>query len=129
MANLVVADTDLLIDYLNGAAPGADMVSGLIKDERLAVTTPSVYELHVGIDQAGSVDSGVQELLGTHLLILDEVAAIEAGKIDRELADRGMPIGQLDCLIAGTCRSFSLPLATRNRAHFERVDGLELVDF
>ncbi len=32
-----------------------------------------------------------------------------------------------DSLIAGIALSHSLPLFTRNRAHFERVENLELV--
>jgi predicted nucleic acid-binding protein len=31
-----------------------------------------------------------------------------------------------DCLQAGTCLRFDLPFATRNRKHFERIDGLRL---
>jgi tRNA(fMet)-specific endonuclease VapC len=33
-----------------------------------------------------------------------------------------------DCLQAGICLRFDLPLATRNHKHFERVAGLRLYD-
>ncbi len=37
-------------------------------------------------------------------------------------------IGLADRLQAGICLNFDLPLATRNRKHFDRVEGLRLVD-
>ena len=40
----------------------------------------------------------------------------------------GSTSGMADCLQAGICLRHGLPLATRNRRHFERVDELELVD-
>jgi predicted nucleic acid-binding protein len=33
-----------------------------------------------------------------------------------------------DCLQAGICLNFDLPLATRNRKHFTRVEGLRFFD-
>jgi tRNA(fMet)-specific endonuclease VapC len=39
-----------------------------------------------------------------------------------------MGIGFADCMQVGICLRYGLPLATRNRKYFERVEGLQLVD-
>ncbi|MGI8876695.1 MAG: hypothetical protein ACR2KP_20695, partial [Egibacteraceae bacterium] len=44
------------------------------------------------------------------------------------LRARGTPICVRDTLIGGICLRFGLPLATRNVAHFSRVEGLVLAD-
>ena len=49
-----------------------------------------------------------------------------AARIHRELADRGEPIGNPDCLIAGICLTRDAVLLTNNRPHFEKIDGLHL---
>lgn len=38
----------------------------------------------------------------------------------------GQGTGLADCLIAGTCLRYSVPLATRNLRHFIRIPGLVL---
>lgn len=59
-------------------------------------------------------------------LPLDEVAADEAAAIRRDLQMRGQTIGMRDSLIAGIVRAHGGSLLTRNRSHFERVEGLSL---
>jgi tRNA(fMet)-specific endonuclease VapC len=59
---------------------------------------------------------------------LDPPSALRAGQVASTLQERGAGIGLADCLQAGICLRHDLPLATRNRTHFERVDGLRLVD-
>ena len=59
---------------------------------------------------------------------LDGPAAIFAGEIYARLERTGDRIGVQDALIAGICRRFDLPLATRNVGHFKRVRGLRLID-
>lgn len=44
------------------------------------------------------------------------------------LRRRGMPIADLDLLIAATAIEHDLTLLTHNRRHFERVPGLRLYE-
>lgn len=59
---------------------------------------------------------------------LDLKSALRASEIAAGLNESGSAIGFADCLQAGICLRHDLPLATRNRKHFDRVDGLRLVD-
>ncbi len=126
-ARLVVADTDLLIDYLRGADPGATWVRERLRDGGLRVAAISAFELRLGADFVAR--RGPIELLLVHqTLSLDLSAAILAGDVLTRLRQAGVAIGINDALLAATCLRFDLPLATRDLREFSRVDGLELVD-
>lgn len=53
----------------------------------------------------------------------------EYGKLYRFLQTNRLLIGGNDLWIAATALAHALPLVTRNRRHFERVPGLELVAY
>ena len=123
---LVVVDTDLLIDFLRGSEPGASMVERWLVADTLRVTAVSAFELRLGADfmpRAAEIGS----LLSHRTLPLDLPGSLRAGEVFAQLAVRGAGIGLRDAMIAGVCLRFELPLATRNRRHFDRVAGLRLV--
>lgn len=51
------------------------------------------------------------------------------GELYRYLRRRGSLIGTNDLWIAATALVHGMPLVTRNVEHFERVPGLELVEY
>lgn len=124
MANDVVVDTDVFIDFLRNLAPGASLFRKLDQGWRILFTSVTAYELRGGSDEP---DDLLRQMEG-RTLPLDLDGALISGQIGRELRRQGASIGIADTLIAGTCLRHGLPLATRNRKHFERVPGLELVD-
>lgn len=127
MASLVVADTDILIDFLRGKGDGVAVVRDLLGDRRLRLTAVTAFELRVGTAFHARSDD-ILQLLKSRTLPLDPAAALLAGEVAADLRSRGTPIGFADCLQAGVCLRNRLPLVTRNRRHFERIAGLELVD-
>jgi tRNA(fMet)-specific endonuclease VapC len=126
VAGLVVVDTDLLIDYLRGRGAGVEIVRTLVRSRRLRVTTVTSLELRVGADFLARRDDILS--LVRHALPLDLRSSLLAGAVSATLRAAGQEIGFADSLQAGICLRHDLPLATRNRAHFERVEGLQLVD-
>jgi tRNA(fMet)-specific endonuclease VapC len=128
VADLVVADTDLLIDFLRGKGPGAPLVRELIVDHRLRVTAITAFELRVGADFLERRDD-VLRLVQSRTFPLDPGSALRAGEVAATLRAAGQDIGMADCLQAGICLKFDLPFATRNRRHFTRVESLRLLDF
>lgn len=127
MAGLVVVDTDLLIDFLRGKGPGAPLVRELIAGHRLRVTAITAFELRVGADFLARRDE-ILRLVHTRTFPLDPSSALRAGVLAATLRAAGQDIGLADCLQAGLCLKFDLPFATRNRKHFNRVEGLRLLD-
>ena len=63
------------------------------------------------------------------MLPFDASAAQHAGEIRARLSTAGTPIGGYDVLIAGHARSAGLTVVTNNTREFERVPGLEVVDW
>lgn len=127
MASLVVVDTDLVIDFLRGKGPGAPLVRDLIASHRLRVTAITAFELRVGADFLARRDD-VLRLVHSRAFPLDSRSALRAGELAATLRGAGQDIGLADCLQAGICMNFDLPFATRNRKHFDRVEGLQLFD-
>lgn len=124
---LLIADTDLVIDFLRGNGPGADVVTDALTEGTLRFTAITAFELRVGAAFPRQ-RRRIERLLARRTLPLDAPAALLAGEIHARLEQRGTRIGIADALIAGTCRRFDLPLATRNARHFARVPGLELIE-
>jgi tRNA(fMet)-specific endonuclease VapC len=61
------------------------------------------------------------------VLPLDRAAAERAADVRRKLEQSGQAIGMGDSLIAGITLANNAQLFTRNKKHFERVGGLDLV--
>jgi predicted nucleic acid-binding protein len=61
------------------------------------------------------------------IVSLDREAATRAATVRQGLTKSGFTIGMADSLIAGIALVNDLSLLTRNRKHFERIEGLRLL--
>ncbi len=123
---MIVADTDVLIDFLSGRAPAADRVAFELDRGQLATTVVNRFELLAGI-RTRRHEKVVRELLAALVTLpLDQHGADEAANVRRTLEVAGASIGMGDSLIAGIVRFHDGVLLTRNRRHFDRVPGLTL---
>lgn len=121
---MIVADTDVLIDYLRGEGPLADRVAFEL-EHGLATTVVTAFELWAGAIGSRKRERAVDTLLGALTIIpLDAEDARCAASLRRALETSGKAIGMADSLIAGMCVRHRAVLITRNRAHFERVPDL-----
>lgn len=128
LEELVLADTDVIIDFFNGISPSAETIAALVSQDRLAITSISVFELYAGVTGKRRIEAIDLLLRNVVLLPLEEKAAREAGKIFVELKAGGRLIGNEDTLIAAIARTHDLPVLTRNKGHFSRVKGLALYE-
>ena len=123
---MIVADTDVLIDFLNGIEPAATRIGLELESGQLFTTVVSRFELLAGV-RSERQETIIRELLAAvPSLPLDDLAADQAARIRRDLETAGQPIGMGDSLIAGIVLAQQGVLLTRNRKHFERVAGLPL---
>lgn len=120
----VVADTDVVIDFLRGRGDGASVVRGLLREGRMLLTAITAFELAAGALQEAD-QSAVTALCEGRVVSLGAGAVAKAGEVAR-LRSAGTPIGVADTLIAGLCLHHGFALATRNHRHFSRVPGLTL---
>jgi len=123
---MMVADTDVLVDYLRGAAPYAERIELEIKTGHLATTAITAFELRQGARSSRQQSAVALLLDALTILPLDAAGADNAATARRMLLERGADIGMADSLIAGTVIAHGGVLLTRNRKHFERVEGLKL---
>ncbi len=124
---MILADTDVLIDYLAGVPAVKAQVQGYIEADQLQTSAVTCFELLSGARQGKRGDVVRALLTGIVVLPLHRKAAERAAELRRELDGSGQPIGMADSLIAGIALAQGLHLFTRNRKHFERVPGLNLV--
>ena len=125
---MIVADTDVLIDFLAGRGPAAGRVAAELERGGLRTTAVSRFELLCGARSAKQ-QAVVRELLAAlPSLPLDEEGADRAAQVRRALEGAGETIGMADSLIAGIVLAHTGVLLTRNRRHFERVSGLRLAE-
>lgn len=125
---MIIADTDVLIDFLHGISPVHDQIARYIGAEELATTVITVFELLSGGDEGKRARATRELAQSLYVLPLDFGSAERAAGFIRRLEKSGKSIGLADSLIAGIAVAHDLPLLTRNRSHFFRVPGLRLVD-
>lgn len=123
---MIVADTDVLIDFLTDRGPAADRVAALLGAGSLATTAVGRFELQCGVRDERE-ERRVRDLLAAlPVLPLDGAAADSAATVRRELRSRGEDIGMADSLIAGIALAAGAELLTRNRRRLTRVPSLRL---
>ncbi len=126
METIVIADTDVVIDFFSGTEPVSTTISDLIRRDKLALTSVTLFELYAGIigkKRLAQIDDLVSVI---PVFSLDKKEAETAAMIYNELKQTGDLIGNQDILIAGICIARDLPLITRNTAHFSRISRLKL---
>lgn len=128
---MTLLDTNTLIHYLRGQPA---VVSRLKDASPLQLGVPSIvaYEIEYGTVKIGSPRRReiVSELLaGIQQVPFDREAALESARIRIDLEARGLLIGPMHLLIAGTAVSRGAVLATNNTKEFSRIKGLRLSDW
>lgn len=71
----------------------------------------------------------LMEGLQFEVLEFDKEDARQSGELRAFLADKGIPIGPYDVLIAGQARARDMTLITSNTSEFRRVPGLRIEDW
>lgn len=123
---MIVADSDVLIDFLAGQEPAAGRVAHELRRGNLWTTVITRFELLSGAKgtRQAQIISRLLDSMKTAPLDISE--ADRAASIRRTLEGKGIEIGMADSLIAGIVLHIGGTLLTRNRRHFERVEGLDL---
>lgn len=126
METIIIADTDVVVDFFSGAEPVSTTISELIRGDNLALTSVTLFELYAGMVSKKRLKQ-IEDLISViPVFPLDKKEAETAATIYNELKQTGNLIGNQDILIAGICITHDLPLITRNTAHFSRISRLKL---
>ena len=121
-------DTDTVSFALRGLGQVASRLQSHKRSE-LCLSAITVAELRFGADKRKSrrIHRAVDAFLsGVDVLPFDVAAAAKFGVIGAALATSGLPIGQMDTLIAAHALSVTATLVTNNEKHFSKVAGLRI---
>jgi tRNA(fMet)-specific endonuclease VapC len=123
---MIIADSDVLIDFLRGRGEGARRVALELETRSFATTAITAFEIRSGAHstkQRKSVDTLLEAMI---ILPFGGEEARIASDIRLRLESEGKSIGMADYMIAAVCIANQSTLLTRNWKRFERVEGLKL---
>jgi len=132
-----LVDTSVVVDIDRG---GVDRRVAKLDDEgRHAVSAVTMTELRVGVNKQYERDTethreateALERLCSRFEVVdVDRPVATAAAEVIADLQARGEPLHDLhDVYVAATARTEQLAVLTANVDHFERVEGVEVVDW
>lgn len=130
---MIALDSTALIDIYKGDF-------GLVKvlenfEEDLLTTIVNYQEIIFGLNPENKKymeeDYFYENLFkNLNVLNLSKESIKEASSIFWDLSANGDVIGVADCIIAGICLSNGVKkIITKNKKHFERIKGLEIISY
>lgn len=126
-SNGVLVDSSILIEHLRMKIKDHSSFHRLLLDYEVHFLSPVIqYEILCGNTERHHPE-WMRIFEDMYLLPFDTSVAERASVIYKDLKAKSMLIDHLDILIAATALANDLPLATLNRKHFERINGLKLV--
>ncbi|HME55213.1 MAG TPA: type II toxin-antitoxin system VapC family toxin [Candidatus Lokiarchaeia archaeon] len=134
MAQSICLDTRPLSRFLNGNKTTSDLLDDLRDQSHDFYTTVvNVTEVYMGLRKLGVVsDQKKNDLSGffsnLHPRPLDYEASIKAGELSGD-ALHGRGIGWRDTFIAAIVLLNGSTILTSNAKHFERIPGLNVMEF
>ncbi len=127
MANVISLDSSVLIDHFRLRNKGESFYMRLLKNHGIhCISSVAKYEVLAGVKDE-HLEHWREEFEKMLFLPLTEPIVMEARDIAFQLRRDRKQLDSPDILIAATAMANGLPLATLNRTHFERIDGLKLV--
>jgi tRNA(fMet)-specific endonuclease VapC len=126
-------DTNICVYALNKRPPGVLDRLRAVGRSAVALSVITLLELRQGAEKSqqpsrshARLDDFLRPMTVLHF---DEEAALAGARIRAFLERRGIPIGDLDSLIAAQALALSLTLVTNNLREFARVPGLRTVNW
>ena len=125
---IILADTSILIDYYRKTNKANTAWVALIdKGYEFAISAITKYELYSGATQS-QITFWDSILASISVISLDESCVDTAVQINAVLKQKRKQIELADLFIAATAMTSNLPIATLNKKHFDRIDGLIVVE-
>lgn len=129
----IVLDTDVII---RGERETFDLKRWVASqpNEQFEIAAITLAELWHGVERATAAfkterEGYLRRILGlVRILPYTEVTALEHARIWAELESHGKMIGYYDLIVAATAMERGSAVATFNKRHFERVEGLKVIE-
>jgi predicted nucleic acid-binding protein len=122
---VILLDTSVILDHLNGRAGRAEFLDGLVQQGHILACCPvNITEVYAGLRPGEEAQT---EALIDSLECLPVTPAIarQAGLLRRDWRAKGVTLSYTDVTIAAVALANQTPLLTDNSKHFPQ-QGLEL---
>jgi predicted nucleic acid-binding protein len=128
MPSGVAVDACVLIEFFRARDKSKTMYAKLVRSAvPLYISTIVLFEVRAGLNVSNQ-ECLLKLLRKMTCLPFDIRTAEIAADISRTLRKNRIQVESSDLFVAATAIAQSLPLATLNRKHFERIEGLKLFD-
>jgi tRNA(fMet)-specific endonuclease VapC len=123
-------DTNICIYLIKKQYP--EVITRLLKVgfDTIGISTITIAELEYGVansSRSTEAQSALLEfILPFEILDFTYAAASVYGKIRKELKTKGLPISDMDMLIAAVALANELIVVTNNEKEFRRISGLKI---
>ena len=125
-------DTDILIDFLREKNKAVSVIKKLREEGFLATTIINIFELFWGaykLRKKERVDAVRKLTERLEILPLNEKVVESAGKEIAYLESIGLPINIRDLLIGTIAKEHGYIIVTSDEEHFQRIRGLEVMNW
>ena len=124
---VILVDTSILIDYYRKTNKENSAWIGLIdRGYEFAVSAITKYELYSGATQS-QIEFWNSIFVAIPVIPFDASCVDTAVQINSALKRKRKQIDLADLFIAATAMNQNLSIATLNKKHFDRIDGLSIV--
>jgi predicted nucleic acid-binding protein len=122
----VLIDTSIIIDHLRKGDKKKSLLYKTIEKNKLYISSVSVFELYAGaIDERKTKDIEII-LRALEPIPFSAEMGRRAGKLYISLKKENLLLEIRDLLIGATAITWSLPLLTLNKKHFNRMQEITL---
>jgi len=130
---MVCIDTDVIIHFLRDKEELAKKLENL-KEKGFSLNTTAVngFELWKGAYRSGKKGAtvAVENCLNEFdVLPLDKKSCKKSAELFEKLKSEGKMVDELDVMIASIAIVHGEKILTLNKKHFERIPGVELMEF
>lgn len=121
MAERLLIDTDVLIDYLRGRAEAVSYLEGLTG--QLLISAMTVAELHAGVRE-GEEREALDHFVASFEVVPVTQAIASVGGLHRRDYGKSHGVGLADAIIAATAEVKQADLVTLNKKHFPMLENV-----
>lgn len=127
-----ILDTCVLVDILRGQKKDLQKRLENIDIQNCSIADLTVFELLCGAENSERKEENTRAV--TNLVNFFQARPTSAGyetaaKEKVRLRREGLGIHDIDLLIGSLCVAEGIPLITGNRKHFERLSGIQIIDW
>ncbi len=124
---IVLVDTSILIDLFRKTdKQNSELVKIVREGYGYCISSITQYEIYVGA-QPNQLDFWNALLGKIEVISFDKAVAKIAVEVNKQLKRDRKQIAIPDLFIAATALLQNIPLATLNKKHFDRVEGLKIL--